>query len=58
MSLPKINDNEVLKYVPLLCVTAVSCYSGVIPVQGPITLGHKIAGDKEEVSENVKISKR
>jgi Zn-dependent alcohol dehydrogenase len=36
----------------------VSCYSGVIPVQDPITLGHEIAGDKEEVGENVKISKR
>lgn len=27
-------------------------------MQGPVTLGHEIAGDIEEVGENVKISKK
>ena len=60
MPVPEINDNEALITVraAAMCHSDVHVITGVLPVQGPVTLGHEIAGDIEEVGENVKNIKK
>lgn len=53
MPVPQINDNEALITVraAAMCHSDVHVITGVLPMQGPVTLGHEIAGDIEEVGE-------
>ena len=52
---PTINSEEVLLKVRAasVCHSDVHVITGVIPVNGPVVLGHEIAGDIEEVGEKV-----
>ena len=53
--IPTINSEEVLLKVRAasVCHSDVHVITGVIPVNGPVVLGHEIAGDIEEVGEKV-----
>ena len=41
-----------------MCHSDVHVTTGILPVQGSVTLGHEIADDIEEVGENVKNIKK
>jgi D-arabinose 1-dehydrogenase-like Zn-dependent alcohol dehydrogenase len=53
--IPKINPDEVLLKIRAasVCHSDVHVVSGVIPVNGPIVLGHETAGEVEQLGENV-----
>jgi D-arabinose 1-dehydrogenase-like Zn-dependent alcohol dehydrogenase len=57
---PRINSDEVLLKIRAasVCHSDVHVISGVIPVNGPIVLGHEIAGDIEELGEKVENIKK
>ncbi|HJS63530.1 MAG TPA: alcohol dehydrogenase catalytic domain-containing protein [Nitrososphaeraceae archaeon] len=52
---PKIGSNEVVLKIlaSSLCYSDVHVTTGVIPVKGPITLGHEICGEIEELGDNI-----
>jgi len=58
--LPKIDPDEILLKIRAasVCHSDVHVVSGVIPVNGPVVLGHEIAGDIEQLGENVENIKK
>jgi threonine dehydrogenase-like Zn-dependent dehydrogenase len=56
VSLPKINDNEVLVKVKNtgICGTDIHIYNGEIKIETPIILGHEFSGVVEKIGKNVK----
>ncbi|HZA63666.1 MAG TPA: alcohol dehydrogenase catalytic domain-containing protein [Nitrososphaeraceae archaeon] len=57
---PRIKPDEVLLKIRAasVCHSDVHVTSGVIPVNGPIVLGHEIAGNIEELGEKVETIKK
>ena len=53
--LPRIDPDEILLKIRAasVCHSDVHVVSGIIPVNGPVVLGHEIAGDIEQIGENV-----
>jgi propanol-preferring alcohol dehydrogenase len=53
--IPSISSDEVLLKIRAasVCHSDVHVIAGVIPVKGPVTLGHETAGDVEETGANV-----
>jgi len=60
VDIPHINDNEVLLKVRAasMCYSDIHVITGAIPVRGPVTLGHEIAGDIVEIGASVKNVKK
>ncbi|MFZ0646614.1 MAG: alcohol dehydrogenase catalytic domain-containing protein [Nitrososphaeraceae archaeon] len=58
--LPRIDPDEILLKIRAasVCHSDVHVVSGVIPVNGPVVLGHEIAGDIEQLGENVENIKK
>jgi propanol-preferring alcohol dehydrogenase len=58
--LPRIDPDEILLKIRAasVCHSDVHVVSGVIPVNGPVVLGHEIAGDIEQLGENVENRKK
>ena len=58
--LPRIDPDEILLKIRAasVCHSDVHVVSGVIPVNGPVVLGHEIAGDIEQLGENVESIKK
>ena len=58
--LPRIDPDEILLKIRAasVCHSDVHVVSGVIPVNGPVVLGHEIAGDIEQIGENVENIKK
>jgi alcohol dehydrogenase, propanol-preferring len=57
---PRIDPDEILLKIRAasVCHSDVHVVSGVIPVNGPVVLGHEIAGDIEQLGENVENRKK
>ncbi len=58
--LPRIDPDEILLKIRAasVCHSDVHVVSGIIPVNGPVVLGHEIAGDIEQIGENVENIKK
>lgn len=58
--LPRIDPDDILLKIRAasVCYSDVHVVSGIIPVNGPVVLGHEIAGDIEQLGENVENIKK
>ena len=58
--LPRIDPDDILLKIRAasVCHSDVHVVSGIIPVNGPVVLGHETAGDIEQVGENVENMKK
>jgi alcohol dehydrogenase, propanol-preferring len=58
--LPRIDPDDILLKIRAasVCHSDVHVVSGIIPVNGPVVLGHETAGDIEQVGENVEHMKK
>src|SRR5712692_11257012 len=60
IAIPELKSNEVLLRIRAasMCHSDLHVKTGLIAVQGPVTLGHEIAGDVEEVGPAVRNLRR
>jgi alcohol dehydrogenase, propanol-preferring len=58
--IPRIDPDDILLKIRAasVCHSDVHVVSGIIPVSGPVVLGHETAGDIEQVGENVENMKK